>query len=101
MTDEDLNKLGNLIDSRLDEKLKPINKELESINKNLNDPNAGLDSINKKLNDPETGLGSINNKLDALTIDMHDVQQKVGTTYDLVKLIKEKHEEEFDEIREH
>lgn len=111
MTDEDLAKIGKLID----QKIQPITDRLDDSNYGLSTLNqrferfeqktvgleTGLQAISQKINHPQTGLQTINQKLDAVIGELALVHKKVDVTYDFLKFQKEKNEAEFDEIRQH
>jgi hypothetical protein len=95
MTDDELiNKIRGVVKEEVKAAIDPINAKLD-------DPNSGLQAINKRLDDPEHGLEAMNRKIDALTADMMRVEKLTASTNDLVSIIKDKHEEELDEIRAH
>ena len=97
MTDEDLNKIGDLIDS----KLEPVKAELNVIKGELNNPETGLKALNKQINDPEFGLKALNTKVEDNIAELSEVHKLAGATYDLVKLEPQKRRQEINEIREH
>ncbi len=88
MDDNDLKKLADLIDERVNKAIKPVIQRLddpetglEAVNRKLSDPDSGLEAVNRKLSDPETGLKRLNERVAAtfeqtteLTKDMDTVQ---------------------------
>lgn len=95
MTDDELiNKIRGVVKEEIKAAIDPIHAQLD-------DPDSGLKAINNRLDDPEHGLEAMNRKIDTLTGDMIVVQKQTATTHELVLIIKDKHEEELDEIRNH
>lgn len=76
MTTEEVQKIGDLIDS----KLKPLSEELSN---------------------PEFGLKALNTKVEDIIVELSQVHQLAGGTYDLVKLEPQKRKQDINEIREH
>ena len=64
MNDDELKKIANLIDKRMDKALQPIKKQLSF--------------IKERLDDPETGLKRISEQLDANTSSLVKIEQTLG-----------------------
>lgn len=94
MTNQDLQKIGLIVDEKIKAALKPIQDQ-------LNDPETGLAAVNRVLSDPETGLKALNTKIDNITAELSEVHELASGTYDLVKLESQKRRQEINEVREH
>lgn len=64
MNDDDLKKIADLVDERINKALEPIKGQ--------------LGSVEKRLDDPETGLKRISEQLDANTSSLVKIEETLG-----------------------
>jgi peptidoglycan hydrolase CwlO-like protein len=67
LTNNDLQKIGEMIDQKLDQKLKPINKKIGTMDKKIDTLNQKVKTLDVKVDSIETKTDSIVKKLDDLT----------------------------------
>lgn len=63
-----------------------VNKAVEPIRKQLEDPDTGLVAINRRLDDPDTGLKRLNNRMDANTAAVMELEKTVKGYGDMYKI---------------
>lgn len=78
MNNDDIKKLVDLVDER-------INKALEPIKQQLGSRDANLKMISQQLDDPDTGLKRIVKKLDANTESIVTIEKEVKSYADSYK----------------
>ena len=87
MTKDDIQKIGQVVDLKINKALKPIAKR--------------LDKIDSRLIKADSRLNRLQSKTDALTLDVHDLQKTVGGIWDKIDIIEEKHDSDITEIKDH
>ncbi|MEK7581617.1 MAG: hypothetical protein AAB512_05025 [Patescibacteria group bacterium] len=87
MTNSDIQKIGQVVDQKINKALKPIAKRLDKID-------SRLDKVDSKLDRLES-------KTDALILDVNDLQENVGGIKDKLVIIEEKHDEDTAQIKNH
>ena len=68
LTNNDIQTLANLIDTKLDQKLQPINNELVNINSRLDKMDSRLDGMDSRLDGMDNRLDGMDSRLDKMDI---------------------------------
>ncbi len=76
LTNNDIQTLANLIDTKLDQKLQPINNELDNINSRLDKMDIRLDKIESEVSAIQANQIEFNKEL-------KELDRKVSDTYEL------------------
>ena len=90
LTNNDIQTLANLIDTKLDQKLQPINNELDNINSRLDKMDSRLDGMDSRLDKMDSRLDKIESEVSALHANQIEFNKelkkldcKVSDTYEL------------------
>lgn len=87
LTNEDLQAIALLIDSRFDqkfdEKLSPINSRLDNIDKRLDNMDKRLDNMDNRLDKLESEISSLKAGQIELKEELRETKHKVTSTYEL------------------
>lgn len=90
LTNNDIQTLANLIDTKLDQKLQPINNELDNINSRLDKMDSRLDGMDSRLDKMDSRLDKIESEVSALHAnqiefnkELKELDRKVSDTYEL------------------
>ena len=97
LTNNDIQTLANLIDTKLDQKLLPINNELDNINSRLDKMDGRLDGMDSRLDKMDIRLDKMDIRLDKIESEVSAIQanqiefnkelkeldRKVSDTYEL------------------
>ena len=90
LTNNDIQTLANLIDTKLDQKLQPINNELDKINSRLDKMDSRLDGMDSRLDKMDSRLDKIESEVSALHAnqiefnkELKELDRKVSDTYEL------------------
>ena len=90
LTNNDIQTLANLIDTKLDQKLQPINNELDNINSSLDKMDSRLDGMDSRLDKMDSRLDKIESEVSALHAnqiefnkELKELDRKVSDTYEL------------------
>ena len=90
LTNNDIQTLANLIDTKLDQKLLPINNELDNINSRLDKMDGRLDGMDSRLDKMDSRLDKIESEVSALHAnqiefnkELKELDRKVSDTYEL------------------
>lgn len=76
LTNEDLQAIANLFDSKMDQKLQPINNRLDKLESEVSGMKNGLDKLESEVSSLKIGQTAIRKEL-------KEVHHKVTDTYDL------------------
>ncbi len=71
LTKTDLKQIGNLIDTKLDNRLQPINNNIANINKNLTNVNKDLKYLKKKVNRIDKTVSIVVKNYDEADVQLH------------------------------
>lgn len=76
LTNNDIQTLANLIDTKLDQKLQPINNELVNINSRLDKVDIRLDGMDSRLDGMDSRLDGMDSRLDKMDsrLDKMDIR---------------------------
>lgn len=90
LTNNDIQTLANLIDSKLDQKLQPINNQLDNINSRLDKMDSRLDGMDSRLDKMDSRLDKIESEVSAIQAnqiefnkELKELDRKVSDTYEL------------------
>ena len=90
LTNNDIQTLANLIDTKLDQKLQPINNELDNINSRLDKMDSRLDGMDNRLDGMDSRLDKIESEVSAIQAnqiefnkELKELDRKVSDTYEL------------------
>lgn len=90
LTNNDIQTLANLIDTKLDQKLQPINNELGNIHSRLDKMDTRLDKMDIRLDKIDIRLDKIESEVSALHAnqiefnkELKELDRKVSDTYEL------------------
>ena len=83
LTNNDIQTLANLIDTKLDQKLLPINNELDNINSRLDKMDGRLDGMDSRLDKIESEVSALHANQIEFNKELKELDRKVSDTYEL------------------
>ena len=81
LTNNDIQTLANLIDTKLDQKLQPINNELVNINSRLDKMDSRLDGMDSRLDGMDSRLDGMDSRLDKMDIRLDKIESEVSALH--------------------
>ena len=81
LTNNDIQTLANLIDTKLDQKLQPINNELVNINSRLDKMDSRLDGMDSRLDGMDSRLDKMDIRLDKMDIRLDKIESEVSALH--------------------
>ena len=83
LTNNDIQTLANLFDTKLDQKLQPINNELDNINSRLDKMDNRLDKMDIRLDKIESEVSALHANQIEFNKELKELDRKVSDTYEL------------------
>ncbi len=81
LTNNDIQTLANLFDTKLDQKLQPINNELDNINSRLDKMDSRLDGMDSRLDGMDSRLDKMDSRLDKMDIRLDKIESEVSALH--------------------
>ena len=83
LTNEDLQAIANLFDSKMDQKLQPINNRLDNMDNRLDKLESEVSGMKNGLDKLESEVSGLKIGQTAIRKELKEVHHKVTDTYDL------------------
>lgn len=74
LTNEDLLAISQIVDRRLEIKLKPMEKDISTLNEKVDALDKKVDSLEEKVNSLDEGFHILNERVESLEIGLHNVR---------------------------
>jgi hypothetical protein len=86
LTKDEIQQLGDLIDTKLDQKLAPINKKLSNLETGQKNLETGQKNLETGLQDVKQSLAHTNTALEALSEGQREIRETMATKADVLDL---------------
>lgn len=74
LTNEDLLAISQIVDRRLEIKLKPMEKDISTLNEKVDALDKKVDSLEEKVNSLDEGFHILNERVESLETGLHNVR---------------------------